>query len=85
MYKRFIVIKDVGVEGFDQPIKKGSELTIMNDTIYFNGGMVDNMFYDIFRDLIDQELRDGFHFLNEKTIPYNKVELMFFNKKYFVV
>ena len=73
MYKRFIVIKDVGVEGFDQPIKKGSELTIMNDTIYFNGGMVDNMFYDIFRDLIDQELRDGFRFLKEIPIPYNKV------------
>lgn len=73
MYKRFIVIKDVGVEGFGQPIKKGSELTIMNDTIYFNGGMVDNMFYDIFRDLIDQEFREGFHFLKEIPIPYNKV------------
>ena len=73
MYKRFIVIKDVGVEGIERPIKKGSELTIMNDTIYFNGGMVDNMFYDIFRDLIDQELRDGFHFLKEIPIPYNKV------------
>ena len=73
MYKRFIVIKDVGVEGLEQPIKKGSELTIMNDTIYFNGGMVDNMFYDIFRDLIDQELRDRFHFQKEVPIPYNKV------------
>ena len=72
MYKRFIVIKDVGVEGLEQPIKKGSELTIMNDTIYFIGGMVDSMFYDIFRDLIDQELRDGFYFLKEVPIPYNK-------------
>ena len=72
MYKRFIVIKDVGVEGIEQPIKKGSELTIMNDTIYFNGGMVDSMFYDIFRDLIDQELRDGFYFLKEVPIPYNQ-------------
>ena len=45
----------------------------MNDTIYFNGGMVDSMFYDIFRDLIDQELRDGFYFLKEVPIPYNKV------------
>ena len=73
MYKRLIVTKDVGAERIEQPTKKGSDLTIMNDTIYFNGGMVDNMFYDIFRDLIDQELRDGFHFLKEIPIPYNKV------------
>ena len=63
MYKRFIVIKDVGVEGIEQPIKKGSELTIMNDTIYFNGGMVDSMFYDIFRDLLTQRFVEGFFFL----------------------
>jgi len=73
MYKRFIVVKDVGVEGFDKQIKKGSEITIMNDTIYFNGGMVDSMFYDIFRDLIDQETKNGFYFLKEVTIPYNKI------------
>lgn len=73
MYKRFIVVKDIGVEGFDKQIKKGSEITIMNDTIYFNGGMVDSMFYDIFRDLIEQETKNGFHFLKEVTIPYNKV------------
>ena len=73
MYERFIVVKDVGVEGFGQKIKKGAELTIMKDTIYFNGGMVDRMFYDIFRDLIDQELKNGFHFLKEVPIPYNKV------------
>lgn len=73
MYKRFIVVKDVGIEGFDQQIKKGSEITIMNDTIYFNGGMVDRMYYDIFRDLIMQEIQEGFHFLKEVTIPYNKV------------
>ena len=73
MYKRFIVIKDVGVEGIEQPIKKGSELTIMNDTIYFNGGMVDSMFYHIFSYLIDQELLYGFYFLKEVPIPYNKV------------
>lgn len=73
MYRRFIVVKDVGIEGFDQKIKKGSELTIMNSTIYFNGGMVDNMFYDIFLDLINQELNNGFNFLKEVPIPYNKV------------
>lgn len=72
MYRRFVVVKDVGIEGFDQQIKKDSELTIMNGTIYFNGGMVDNMFYDIFRDLIEQELHDGFNFLKEVPIPYNK-------------
>ena len=73
MYKKFIVTKDVGIKGFSEQIKKGSEITIMNNTIYFNDGMVDSMFYDIFRELIEQELRDGFVFLKEVPIPYNKV------------
>lgn len=73
MYRRFKVIKDVGVKGFDQQIKKGTEITVIDDKIYCNGGMVDTMFYDIFFDLVQQELRNGFHFLKEETIPYNKV------------
>jgi hypothetical protein len=73
MYKRFKVIKDVGTQGLDQQIKKGTEITVIDDKIYCNGGMVDSMFYDIFFDLVKQELSNGYHFLKEETIPYNKV------------
>lgn len=73
MYRKFKVIKNVGVQGLDQQIKKGTEITIVDEKIYCNGGMVDNMFYDIFYDLISQELSKGFHFLKEESIPYNKV------------
>lgn len=73
MYKKFIVVKDIGIKGFNNTIKKGSEITVMNDTIYFNDGMVDTMFYDIFRDLIEMELKEGFNYLKEVPILYNKV------------
>ena len=73
MYKKFIAVKDIGITGFKSIIKKGSEITVMNDTIYFNDGMVDTMFYDIFRDLIEMELKEGFNYLKEVPIPYNKV------------
>lgn len=53
-------------------IKSGTELSIVNDTIYINSGMIEPAYYRIFRTLIDNdELRNLY--LVEKPMVYNKV------------
>jgi hypothetical protein len=49
-----------------------SELTILKEAIYFNGGMVNPLFYNFFHDFINQEVKKP-NYLREVPIPYNKV------------
>ena len=70
MYKRFRFIKPY--KTFDGIIPVGGELTVMNATIYYNGGMLEPSFYDEFKDLIQKEMKKPFY-LREVHIPYNKI------------
>ena len=70
MYKRFRFIKPY--KTFDGIIPVGGELTVMNATIYYNGGMLEPSFYDEFKDLIQKEMKKPFY-LREVPIPYNKI------------
>lgn len=70
MYKRFRFIKPY--KTFDGTIPVGSELTVMNATIYYNGGMLEPSFYNEFKKLIQKEMKKSFY-LKEVPIPYNKV------------
>lgn len=70
MFKRFIFVKSFTDHG--ETIPCGSELTIMGDRIYFNGGQIMPGVYDLFYNLIMTEIEKP-HYLKEKRIPYNKV------------
>lgn len=71
MYKRFRFVKPYTT--FDGTIPVGAELTVMNATIYYNGGMLQPSFYEEFKVLIQKEMKKGYHYLKEVPIPYNKV------------
>lgn len=70
VYKRFKFVKPFTCEYGTLPAD--SELTILKEAIYFNGGMVNPLFYNFFRDLINQEVKKP-NYLREVPIPYNKV------------
>lgn len=70
MYKRFRFIKPYTT--FDGTIPVGAELTVMDSTIYYNGGMLQPSFYNEFKELIKKEIKK-WHYLKPVPIPYNKV------------
>ena len=55
-----------------ETIPVGSELTILGDRIYFNGGQIMPGLYQLFMGLIRSELKKP-HYLKEIPVPYNKV------------
>lgn len=70
-YKRFKIVKE-----FKQPegaLKVGDEITVMESRVYYNGGMVKPAYRDLLLDLVEYELNEGFIYLREIPIPYNKV------------
>lgn len=70
-YKRFKFVKDC-----NQPegtFKAGNEITIMEGRVWFNGGMVDRVHADLLSDLVEYESNEGWNYLREVPIPYNKV------------
>ena len=71
MYKRYKFVKELTVEEGTFPI--GAEITIMGNRIYYNGGQIQPQFYDLFYDLIEYETNEGFNYLREIPIPYNKI------------
>jgi hypothetical protein len=70
MYKRFKFVKPY--KAFDGVITPGNELTVLNSTIYYNGGMIEPSFYEEFKELVQKEMKKSFY-LKEVPIPYNKV------------
>lgn len=70
-YKRYKFVKTLKLE--DGEIPAGSEITILNDVVYFNGGMVQPYFRNLFLDLLEFEMVKGFNYLREIPIPYNKL------------
>lgn len=70
IYKRWRLVKPFTCEYGTLPVD--SEITILKEAIYFNGGMVNPLFYDFFRDFINKEVKEP-NYLREVPIPYNKV------------
>ena len=71
MYRRFKVVKEFSDK--DGVIPVGSEITILNDHIQFDGGMVSPAYYGLLYDLVEYEINEGFNYLREVPIPYNKI------------
>lgn len=70
-YKRFRFVKELTIKEGTFPV--GGEITVLNDKIYYNGGMVTPLYYSILHDLLEYEFNEGFKYLKEVPIPYNKV------------
>lgn len=69
-YKRFRFVK-----GFKQPegtFKAGDEITIMEDRVWYNGGMVEPAYANLLMDLVEYESNEGWNYLREIPIPFNK-------------
>ena len=70
MYKRFKFVKEFKDNGDVIPV--GSELAILNERVYFNGGQIMPGLHDLFYNLIMEEMKKP-NYLKEIAIPYNKV------------
>lgn len=70
MHKKFVFVKPFTSK--DGSFKKGDTITVINDHIFFNDGMVVPSYYWLLFDLVEYELNEGFNYLKEITIPYNK-------------
>lgn len=71
VHRKFRVVKPIELK--DGTIPVGSTVTIINEAIYFNDGMLHTAFYELFHDLIENEVQNGFKYLREIPIPYNKL------------
>lgn len=71
-YKKFVFVKDFCTGNANETIPSGSELYVVNGTIYFNGGMVIPSLQLYFENLIQKELVNP-NFLQEVDAIYNKI------------
>ena len=70
-YRRFRFVKPLSVN--EGSFRVNDEITILDNRIYFNGGMVMPTYHSLLRELVEYELETGFKYLREVPIPYNKV------------
>ena len=69
-YKRFKFVKEL-----KQPegtFLVGDEITIMEGRVWYNNGMVQPIYVDLLMDLVEYESNEGWNYLREIPIPYNK-------------
>lgn len=69
-YRRFKFVKPFVDHG--EVVSAGSELTLMGDRVFFNGGQIMPGLHNLFYNLIMQEIKRPCY-LREVPIPYNKV------------
>lgn len=69
-YRRFKFVKPFVDHG--EVVPAGSELTLMGDRVFFNGGQIMPGLHNLFYNLIMQEIKNPYY-LREVPIPYNKV------------
>lgn len=69
-YRRFKFVKPFVDHG--EVVPAGSELTLMGDRVFFNGGQIMPGLHSLFYNLIMQEIKKPYY-LREVPIPYNKV------------
>ena len=53
--------------------KKGDEITIMENRVWYNGSMMQPYFSELLMDLVEYESDKGWDCLCEVPIPYNNV------------
>ena len=71
-YKKFIFIRPFTFEG--QTLPQNTEVTVVNDKIYVNGGQIPPSYYSLFEELIEEYLSGkNKDLLREIVIPYNKI------------
>ena len=71
IYKKFKFVNDFKYH--NQTLPKGTEIAIVNDIIYVNGGQITPAYYNVFYDVIQDELNNNSHeLIKEVAIPYNK-------------
>ena len=68
---KFKFVKELKVKEGTFPV--GADITVIGDKIFYNDGQIQPQFYDLFYDLIEYELNEGFHYLREIAIPMNKI------------
>ena len=66
---RFVKEYDAG--GFVVP--EGTDLTIVNGLVYYNGGILMDMYQHLFRKLVETEKRNVWVYLRPYKPVYNKV------------
>ena len=69
-YKRFRFVKELKLP--EGAFKVGDEVTIMEGRVWFNNGMVQPVYRDLLMDLVEYESNEGWNYLREVPIPYNK-------------
>lgn len=71
-YKKFIFIRPFTFEG--QTLPQNTEISVVNDKIYVNGGQIPPSFYRLFEEIIEEYLsgKDK-SLIKEVIIPYNKI------------
>ena len=70
-YRRFEFVKDFK-KSDNEILRKGDEIRLYNNLIYFNGGQVTPAAYNFLRDFLSKEIVKP-DYLRETPIPYNKV------------
>ena len=70
-YRKYKFVKELTVKEGTFPV--GATITVMNGRIFYNDGMIQPHFYDLFYDLLEYETNEGFNYLREIVIPYNKL------------
>lgn len=68
-HRKFVFVREFR-DGNDI-IPVGSELTIVGDMLFFNSLPIIPGMYNLFRNLINAEIKNP-HYLREETVPYNK-------------
>mgnify|MGYP003314975636 FL=1 len=68
----YIVVKEI-TNGEGKAVPVGSQIDIVRDVIFINGGMLDTFYQFYFADLIDHEEKNGFHYLKPQKAIYNKL------------
>lgn len=70
-YRRYRFVKPLSVK--EGNFRVNDEITILDGRIYFNGGMVMPTYYNLLSELIEYETNEGFNYLRQVPIPYNKI------------
>lgn len=71
-YKKFIFKKPFTFEG--QTLPQNTEISVVNDKIYVNGGQITPGYYSLFESLIEDYISGvDKTLLQETIIPYNKI------------
>lgn len=71
-YKRFVLIKPLQIN--EDTLQQGTQIDVVNDKIYVNGGQIMPSFYIMFEKIVEDYVsgRDK-SLIREVNIPYNKI------------